>query len=274
MGFLPGYEVIGDVEAGRTAFVLHGIFGSGRSWRGFCSRFVERLPDWRFVLVHLRGHGGSHGAPGPHTLAACAQDLARLAGRKGLDPTVVLGHSLGGKVALVLLREQLLPLHQVWVLDAPPGAEPGGGREDSSGVARLMRLVRGIRLPVTRRAGVGSLLRRQGLPAPVAGWMATNLVRSREAGGWVWHFEPDILEELLEDYWREDLWPVVEHPPGGTQVHLVRARDSDRWGEADRARLESLPDGEEVQGHLLEGAGHWLHADNPQGLMALLSRHL
>ena len=60
-------------------FVLHGIYGAGRNWASIARRFVQRRNEWGIVLVDLRLHAGSQGFPPPHTLAACAADLARLA---------------------------------------------------------------------------------------------------------------------------------------------------------------------------------------------------
>lgn len=62
------------------------------------------LVDWRFVLVDLRNHGRSaeiEGLSPPHDLVNAAKDVAELVTAKGWDwPDVVLGHSMGGKVAL------------------------------------------------------------------------------------------------------------------------------------------------------------------------------
>ena len=70
--FVPDHRVEGPADAPRTAFVLHGIYGSLRNWRGMATRMVERNPGWKVVLVDLRNHGDSAGAPPPHTVAAAA----------------------------------------------------------------------------------------------------------------------------------------------------------------------------------------------------------
>ena len=99
--FVPHALVVpADRPQGRLALVLHGILGSHKNWRMFARGLAERLPGWRFALVDLRNHGASAGAPGPHTLSACADDLERLAEQLGAAPEVVIGHSFGGKVAL------------------------------------------------------------------------------------------------------------------------------------------------------------------------------
>ncbi|GJN17083.1 hypothetical protein PR202_gb04123 [Eleusine coracana subsp. coracana] len=93
-----------------TAFVLHGLLGSGRNWRSFsrtlASELHNRAPsdEWRMVLVDLRNHGWSAGIKGiipPHDMSTAAKDLADLVKARGWAwPDVVVGHSMGGKVAL------------------------------------------------------------------------------------------------------------------------------------------------------------------------------
>ncbi len=83
----------------RQLFVLHGIYGAGRNWGTVARRLVRARPRWRCVLVDLRSHGRSPPLR-PHTLEACAEDLLRLEDRVGAADGV-LGHSFGGKVAMV-----------------------------------------------------------------------------------------------------------------------------------------------------------------------------
>ncbi|MAG57111.1 MAG: alpha/beta hydrolase [Planctomycetes bacterium] len=275
MGFVPHHEiVVADGAAPtRTVFVLHGIFGSGRNWTAFARRFVAASPEWRAVLVHLRGHGGSRDAPGPHTMAACSADLTALTEAVG-SPDVVWGHSFGGKVVLQWLRDAPeIGSRQVWSFDSPPGDGPAGGGDPlSSEVGLLITALREIAEPLARRADAQEELRDRGLSRAVAGWMATNLVRRDD--GYRWHFDIATLEPLLRDYWHTDLWPLCDHPPADVDVHLVRAADSDRWSDVDRARLDEVASGGGASVHVLPRAGHWLHVDAPQALLTLLLGHL
>eukprot|EP01018_Ginkgo_biloba_P020064 Gb_22204 [translate_table: standard] len=95
-----------------TAIILHGLMGSGRNWRSFArqlgSAILQQRPlhsaGWRMVLVDLRNHGRSAGLEGfdpPHDMSSAAKDVADLVkAEKWVSPDVVIGHSMGGKVAL------------------------------------------------------------------------------------------------------------------------------------------------------------------------------
>src|SRR5689334_12030746 len=95
--FVPHHAFVTDPAAqpAQWMLMLHGILGSGGNLRTLARRLVERAPGWGFLLVDLRMHGQSQGAPPPHTIAATAEDLMRLTAQLGLPIGGVLGHSFG-----------------------------------------------------------------------------------------------------------------------------------------------------------------------------------
>src|SRR5207244_709610 len=80
----------------------------------------------------------------------------------------------------------------------------------------------------------------------------------------------DEIRALLLDYFARDLWPVVEHPPDGMRVHLMIAEHSDSYSSADRElALRIAASNSQVTADILPG-GHWLHVDNPDGVLGKL----
>jgi esterase len=270
MTFVLHHRVVDSAAAEHTAFVLHGALGSGQNFSRFIQRLSRERPEYRYVLVDLRHHGQSAGAPPPNTLAACAGDLGGLAAALGAAPRVVIGHSFGGKVAIEYARQGAPGLEQVWVLDSLPGARDG--LEDSE-IARVIAAVRGVPMPASsRRDVVEHLVRETGLSGGLAEWMATNLKRVGDRYEWV--FNLDAIEELMRDYFRVDTWDYLAEPRVRPEFRLIVAERSDRWTAALRARARALPPSSRVVYHELERSGHWVHVDNPDGLLALLREHL
>lgn len=268
----------GEAAPTRTAFVLHGVLGSARNWLSFMRKLAPRLPDWRFVLVDLRNHGDSHGQPPPHTLYACADDLVALAAHLGVEPEAVIGHSFGGKVALAYAaRHGGPPLHQCWVLDAVPGAldptDPSALGGDTHEVVDVVAALRTLTLPIASRGALQETLRARGFGESFAGWMTTNL-RPLDGGGFTWRFALEPIEEMLRSYFTTDFWPFLANTPAGLTVRVVRAERSDRWRPSALARLEQAQHTGDVRLDVLPDAGHWLHVDNPDGLMDLLAAGL
>ena len=78
--------------------------------------------------------------------------------------------------------------------------------------------------------------------------------------------------DMYRSYRFTDCWDVLQSPPRGTDLHVVMAERSDRWDKAATAQLDKAvqENGGRTKAHTLEGAGHWLHVDNPTGLAALM----
>lgn len=252
-------------------YVLHGIYGAGRNWASAIRRVVRQRPEWGAVLIDLRQHGRSQGFPPPHTVHAAARDLVALAEGTGLVPHAVMGHSFGGKVALLFAgidAGATAQLAQVWVVDSTPDArEPGGG------AWALLDTVRG--LPdrfATRRSLVDALVAR-GVQSTIAQWLATNLEVAAD-GGYRWRFDLAALEALLRSFYRTDAWQIVERPRHGLEVHLVKAEQS---GVLDGASLRRAEEAASSSGrtyvHRVAG-GHWVNVENPAAIEALLVQKL
>ncbi len=261
------YETIAAAEGTpRAAFLfLHGILGRGRNWRSLARSFAEERPEWLAVTVDLRAHGDSLGLAPPHTVAAAAADLGGLA----LDVPVrgVLGHSFGGKVALAFTEQRRAagrPLSTTWVIDSTPSARPD--RRGSEAVAKVLAVLAEMPERFADRRGFVNAATERGLARPIAQWLAMNL-RSDEQG-YVYGVEMNVVHAMLEDYFRLDQWPIVE----SGEVQLVLGGESPVFDAADRSRAEALAAKGTVGLHVIEGAGHWVHADAPGELSELLRR--
>lgn len=261
--FLHQYTVA-ETGSRRWLYVLHGIYGTGRNWASFARRLVAARPEWGTVLVDLRLHGHSPGFEPPHTLAACVHDVLELSESLGRPVDGILGHSFGGKVALMVAAAAAPS--QAWVIDATPSRRSPGG-----GAARLLDVIRRHSGPFTTRHDAVSAVEAEGFASPVAHWLATNLVLVD--AGYRWRLDPDAAEELLADYFRRDLWDVIETPVPPSEIHVVRAAQSDILSVDDIGRFRAAALNGRVHLHELAG-GHWLHVDDTDGLRDLVAEYL
>lgn len=274
-----------------TAVLLHGILGSRKNWSSFAKRLAREFPAWQMLLVDLRCHGESSSSlPGkhrpPHTVASAAADVLQLIRHLKLVPQVLVGHSFGGKVALSMVDQAPKPLAkpvQVWVLDATPGdVHAGGDGEDHP--AELIQALANMPGPIMDRKVVVSNLQSQGFSPAVSQWMTTNLkatgsdpVGRRAGGALEWTFDLDGIAQMYENYEATNLWPMVENVPEGVKIEFLRAeRSLHRWAHGDvqrigAAELRASAEGAGVRMHVLEDSGHWVHADNPDGLFQILA---
>ncbi|KAG1679639.1 hypothetical protein FOA52_006156 [Chlamydomonas sp. UWO 241] len=263
-----------------TAVLVHGILGSRRNMQSFARMLLEACPAWQILMVDLRCHGESAALdpapPAPHTVAAASSDLLELLRRLKLFPHVLVGHSFGGKVVMGMVQQfgAVLPRPvQVWVLDSLPGEvrAPRSSPSDDHPCELIKALIT-IPMPVATRNVVIDTLTGLGFTRTISQWAATNLrpVPGGQSGvkALHWTFDLEGILQMYRSYESTSMYTLIEAPPQGLQLDFVKAEHSNfRWGGDDEARIAAA--GHRV--HLLRDAGHWVHTDNPSGLLGILS---
>lgn len=265
-----GHDHFGTTGDGPAVIIAHGILGSRRNWRSFARNLSAARPDAQIWTIDLRAHGDSRDLPGADTVAACAQDVVEAFSH--LPDVVLAGHSFGGKVMTAAAARWPRPVRQLWVLDSALGDREGSFSGGSAQVERVLATIETLNADQLTRESASAALREAEFSDSLVAWMMTNVVRVE--GGYRWRFAPQRIAALLEDYFQIDAWPKFSQPRRGSQHWLVRGALSPRWSVADMSWLKRVSDAGNVKEFVLEGAGHWLHADNPKGLLALFTTHL
>lgn len=252
------YEWRGDGP--RTVLLLHGFLGTGRNLGALARRWVSADPSVRLLQVDLPGHGRSPPLPEDASLIGIAGEVwAFLDALELTGPTTVVGHSLGGRLALAMRRIAPERLNRITLLDITPGPTtdvPAGT------VARDL-----LDLPdqARDREAMADPLRDKGHASAMVDWLLMNLVRT--ADGYRWRIDRRALYELHRRASALDFWPEVERAPQETL--LVRGADSSYVSPPDIERFLRLG----VKVETVSGAGHFLHADRPHEVADLVIRN-
>ncbi|MDO5499955.1 MAG: alpha/beta hydrolase [Propionibacteriaceae bacterium] len=138
---VPGGDLhvgIWDPAAGDTAgtlLVIPGITGTHLSWQWL----TQAMPAWRLIAPDLRGRGLSNRVPGPYGLTRHADDLVAVLEAAGVnEPITVVGHSMGGYVALVLAHREPARVGRLFLIDGGlPVQLPDGVRPEDALIAVL-----------------------------------------------------------------------------------------------------------------------------------------
>jgi len=166
--------------AGRPVVILHGLFGSSQNWAGTARRLGD---TGRVLALDLRNHGDSPRAP-EHTLAACVEDLEQWARAHTRVPFVLIGHSMGGLVAMGFALRHPELTSGVAVIDIAPRPYP----------ADHVAEYRALRTDISAcrsRAALDTLLATALPDARERQFMLTNAVRDAE--GFRWRLDPAVL---------------------------------------------------------------------------------
>ena len=251
----------------KAMIFLHGILGTRANWRTIARRFTGQRDDWAAVLIDLREHGESLDRLPPHTVRAAAEDLVELEHEIDLPVRGVLGHSFGGKVALQWLSQHR-DIEEAWIIDSSPSRSAPSSDPDAT-TSVLDTLERVPRTFASRAEFVDAIVA-EGQPAPIAQWLAKNL--QREESGVRFGPELPAIRELIADYRKTDSWSIVEDWHGDGDLRFVVGGRSNALGASDRARLATLAtENSHVFMHVIEEAGHWVHIDSPDAIVALLT---
>ena len=250
--------------AGRPDVVfLHGLFGRGKNWAGIARALAEH--DHTSVLFDLPNHGRSHWTDSFDYPSMADEVAAELSLRLGSAAAVnLVGHSMGGKVAmLVALRHPDL-VKRLVVVDIAPDIS----YQVSSSVP-LVKAMRELDIEhLATRGDADSILALDVVDPAVRQFLLQNLTHLRTAGsrnGWQWQLNLQLLASHLDDVAG---WPEVGSVSYPGPTLWVAGADSSYVRDEHQDRMHQLfPD---VRLVTIPGAGHWVHADAPEALTAEL----
>ncbi len=232
---------------GRPIIILHGLFGSSRNWQGIAKNLSN---NYHVITPDLRNHGQS-----AHTDTMSYHDMADdilvLINSLNLNDAILIGHSMGGKVAMTSALTNSEKLSGLIIVDiAPVNYE-----HDFNSLLDAMNS-----LPLSEvksRSDAESHLSQFINSQNLVHFIIQNLVRTEDYFDWRINLQQinTSLPELIQ--FPESLKGTECHLPslfiGGTDSNYLR-------NIYNPAIFEYFP-AAEIK--MIENAGHWLHADKP-----------
>lgn len=244
-------------HAGPPLVVLHGLFGSLNNWHSHAREFGERCTVF---TVDARNHGGSPHDPDA-TYPAMSADLLEFFDEHHIAEAIVMGHSMGGKTAMQFTADHPERVASLIIVDM---AERPYEPVHQDIFAALERVDPGA---YATREEVDRALGETILKEPVRQFLTANIVRD-ENGRMQWRMNVPALKACYGDLaGRVDIPPMFTKP-----ILFIRG---------DRSRFITPEDEQEIITHhpharivTVENAGHWVHADNPEGFRAVVNSML
>lgn len=252
-------------ESPRVVVAVHGMNAHGLHWR----RPAERLaPRYSLVGYDLRGHGDSDKPPTGYSFDDHADDLGAVIERVATAPPVVIGHSLGARIALVYAARH--PLRGLVVVD------PGIVLLDRHRQAQTHRAPAGRRPGLTfeyeSEAAYMAYMRRTKFLrnwSPYAEEYARYAIEPAEHGGVRLKFRPHVLRETVAALRTLDLLTFLKHIACPTLI--IRATEGHLRADVAERMVQELPDGRLA---VVEGANHNVMLDKPEAFEPLIEDFL
>ncbi len=236
-----------------AAVLLHGITGHARVWDTLARALA---PDFRVLALDQRGHGDSDApADADYRVATMAADLAAFADALGLARFTLVGHSMGGRIAIAFAGEHGARLDRLVLVDIGPEIHPGGLERVRQMIAHAPETLESEEW-TARFIRIGNPLHDEAeLRHRVA-----HAIRRRPDGTLTWKYSKG-LRDMMREGRRDavDLWAPLRSIACPTL--LVRGSESDIiTAEQAKQVVDALPAGQLVE---VAGAGHTVPGDKP-----------
>lgn len=245
-------------DAGAPLVILHGLLGSGGNWHTLSSSVFSARRTVH--ALDLRNHGRS-----PHDEAfdypVMAGDVVDFLDDAGIRTANLLGHSMGGKVAMRLALDHPERVERLLVADMAPRAYTP--RHDA-----LIDALRTVDLAaVSSRQDVDERLK-QPIPSyPVRQFLMKNLALDRETKRYYWQVNLPVIDA---HYDRLNEAVGSERPYTGPTL-FIRGSRSDYVRDGDLPLIRELFPSAQV---VTLDAGHWLHAEAPDAFARAVEEFL
>ena len=244
-------------ENGSPIVFCHGLFGQGKNWTSIAKAFAD---EHAVLLVDLPHHGRSPWPDHFDYLEMADQVAAELPD----EPVTLVGHSMGGKLAMVLALRHPERVKRLCVVDVTP-VDYGSAGE----FAGYIKTMRGLDLDALESRSQASEALAEAVPnETVRGFLLQNLRHADD--GWRW--QPN-LEVLGEELAKVTGWPadeLADEAPYDGPVLWIAGGDSDYITDEHADEMERwFPNSRRVT---IKGAGHWVHSQRPEVFVEVLRR--
>jgi pimeloyl-ACP methyl ester carboxylesterase len=237
--------------SGKPLIILHGLFGISDNWATLAKQWSDYFTVY---AVDLRNHGQS-----PHSdqwkYWIMAEDVLELIEKEKLQDSILLGHSMGGKVAMRLALDSPEVISQLIVSDIGPKQYPIGNQD----VVNALLKVNPEKLSSRKEAE--DILAKNIKDNGTIQFLLKNLYWDELSNGTkklAWRFNLPVIAKNLPE-----VSAATDSPaPCDIETLFLRGEKSEYILQEDEVEIKTIFPRSKIQ--TIPGAGHWIHADKPK----------
>jgi esterase len=248
-----------EFGAGEPLVILHGLFGTLDNWQTIAKQLSD---NFTVYIVDLPNHGRSPHTKGEFDYSEMSDAVAEFLTKNWIHETRLIGHSMGGKLAMQLALNQPDLVKKLAVIDIAPKQYRGGHEA-------IFKTLFALDLNALKDRKEAEQFLTEHLPEEGAGtiqFLLKNLSRraENEGGGFEWKMNLDLL---WANYPRI-LDKLEGDVPFRKPTLFVRGGASNYIKDTDFDVISKLFPNYTIQ--TIEDAGHWVHAEKPKELLTVL----
>ncbi|MHC0046199.1 alpha/beta fold hydrolase [Vibrio campbellii] len=241
---------------GQTVVLIHGLFGSFSNL-GLLAR--DLVQDHCVISIDLRNHGLSFHS-GTHNYEVMAQDVADLLRYLNIEPALVIGHSMGGKVAMKLADVAPEFVKRLVVLDMAPVSYQTNRHDNVfNGLQAVIK-----EKPANRQQTMDILAQHIEIDG-VRQFLSKSLYKNGDQMDWRFN-----VASLLNNY--DDIIGWQEIAPTDIPTLFVKGGDSDYLMPEHQPAVKRQFNN--AKAHIIANTGHWLHAEKPAEVMRVIRKYI
>lgn len=232
-----------ELGEGQPLMILHGLFGFSDNWQSHAKKLAEY---YRVILVDLRNHGHSPWSD-DFSYDLMSDDVFELCEDLKLEDFILVGHSMGGKVAMNFAQKHEVLLDKLVVVDI-------GIKEYPMHHEHILAGIHAVDLPnITARRQAEDQMSAHIDSEGIKQFLLKNLYW-KERGVLEWRMNVHVLEREMKN-----ILSALDQVEVAVPTLFIRGAMSNYILDEDIESIEELFIDSEVE--TIENAGHWVHAE-------------
>lgn len=243
--------------SGFPLVILHGLFGLSDNWAGLAKQFALNFDT---LVVDLRNHGQS-----PHSkdfnYQLMAADLAELLNKLAIEKAHVIGHSMGGKVAMQLAIDYPDLIEKLVVADIAPRYYPPHHQS-------ILKALNSVDFEVAKTRKDAEQMMAKYINNPGVMQFLLKNIYWPTPEKMAWRFNLDSISNSIENIGiKQEFNHKIE-----TETLFIRGDKSDYISDIDFIEIQHHFNTAQLK--TIENAGHWLHAEKPEAFLTFVNEFL
>jgi pimeloyl-ACP methyl ester carboxylesterase len=260
------YRKLGEHKP--ALIILHGLYGASDNWMNLAKSWSS---DYEVYLVDLRNHGQSPHSK-IHTFQAMRDDLIEFMDAQSIKKAVILGHSMGGKVAMRLAMDYPERLNALIVVDIAPKDYTIDNDENVFGHLKIIKGMMGLDLSLLKkREDVNDVLADAIPEQRTRQFIMKNLKRNKDQSfSWKLNLKviSDDIMKITAGFADHNIYRNIT----GFPVLFIRGGRSKYIQDSDKERILEVFPMAEIK--TIVDAGHWIHAEQAEQLSEMVLEFL